>query len=109
MWTYQKALSVIRAYVAAATDGVAVVLEDETIDRPYGWVFFYQSREYVETGDARKVLFGNAPLIFNRASGEVRVTGTALPIEDHLRQYEADLSPVELAMTPERRTRKGAG
>jgi hypothetical protein len=109
MWTYQKALSVIRAYVAAATDGLALVLEDETIDRPYGWVFFYQSREYVETGDARTMLFGNAPLIFNRASGEIRVTGTALPAEEYLRQYEAGLSPIELAMTPERHTRKSAG
>ena len=103
MWTYQKALSVIRTYVSAASDGLAVILEDHTIDRPYGWVFFYQSREYVESGDTRRVLIGNAPLIFNRVSGEVRVTGTAMPIEDYLRKYEAGLSPSELTMRPERR------
>lgn len=28
-----------------------VIIEDETIERKYGWFFFYQSREYMETGN----------------------------------------------------------
>ena len=108
MWTYQKALSVIKTYVVAASDGVAVILEDKTLDLPYGWVFFYQSREY-QTGDTTNMLVGNAQLIFNRVSGEIRVTGTAMPIEDYLREYEAGLSPIELTMRPERRARGFTG
>jgi hypothetical protein len=112
MWTYDKALSVIRAYVAGATDDMGVVLEDGTLDRPYGWVFFYQSRAYVETRDPMQGFAGNAPIIFNRVSGEYRVTGTARPIEDYLREYEAALPPAQLQMTPQMRSRPakpGAG
>ena len=105
MWTYEKALLVIRAYVAAATDGAGVVLEEATLDRPYGWVFFYQSRAYVESGDVREMLGGNAPLVFNRVSGEIRVTGTARGIEEYLRTYEAGLGAAELSMTPQNRIR----
>ena len=31
--------------------GDAVLLEEETRETEYGWVFFYQSRRYVETRD----------------------------------------------------------
>jgi hypothetical protein len=112
MWTYEKALSVIRTYVAEATDNRGVVLEDSTLDRPYGWVFFYQSRAYVETGDKMQAFFGNAPIIFNRVSGELRVTGTADPVDDYLRKYEVELPPAQLQMTAQTRARglkPGAG
>jgi hypothetical protein len=105
MWTYDKALSVIRVYVAEATDDRGVVLEDCTLDRPYGWVFCYQSRAYVETGDRSQAFAGNAPIIFNRVSGELRVTGTGDPLEDYLRKYEAELPPAVLQMTPQARPR----
>ena len=96
MWTYDKALSIIRAYVAGATGDEGVVLEESTLDRPYGWVFFYQSRACVETGDTTQMLAGNAPVIFNRFTGEYRVTGTARPLEDYLSEYEAELPPDQL-------------
>lgn len=41
MWTYDEALSIVRAYVAAATDARDVIFEDSTLDRPYGWVFLH--------------------------------------------------------------------
>ena len=110
MWTYDKALSVIRAYVAAGTDDGGVVLEDGTLDRPYGWVFFYQTRAYLETRDRMQAFAGNAPIIFNRASGELRVTSTAHPVD--LREYEAELPFAQLQMTPQTRARDrtpGAG
>ena len=104
VWTYDKALSVIRAYVAAATDDRGVVLEERTLDRPYGWVFFYQSRLYIETGDVRHALVGIEPVLFNRISGEYRALGSAHPVEDYLREYEAQLPRFQLEMTPQRRT-----
>ena len=96
MWTYDKALAIARVYVDIATDGRGVVLEDKTLDRPYGWVFFYQDRQYLETGDIRHAFAGNAPIIFNCLSGEYHVTGTAHPLEHYLRAYEATLPAVTL-------------
>lgn len=54
-----------------------VVLEDETIENPWSWMFLYQSKAYVESGDDIEMLAGNAPIIVNRYTGELVHTGTA--------------------------------
>jgi len=71
-----------------------VVLADETIEMPWGWVFFYQSKAYVESGDDVEMLAGNAPIIVNRYTGELVHTGTAYDIEHYLQEYEAGLPGV---------------
>ncbi|HEV3233759.1 MAG TPA: YrhB domain-containing protein [Candidatus Dormibacteraeota bacterium] len=48
-----------------------------------GWVFFYQSEEYQQSGDDRDFLYGNAPLVVDR-EGHVHRTGTSLPLDDYL-------------------------
>lgn len=103
MWTYEKALSVMRTYIDVATDGKCAIAEEATIDLPYGWVFSWQSRAFLESGEFLEAYLGNAPFIFNRVWGDIRVTGTARPLEEYLRKYEAELPPAQLQMTPERR------
>ena len=68
-----------------------VVLVSETIEKEWGWVFFYQSRKYIETGDFQYMLGGNAPYIVDRNTGELVVTGTAYPIEHYIKEYEQTL------------------
>ena len=68
-----------------------VILDDGTITKEYGWVFFYQSKKYLETNDYRDCLAGNSPYIVNKYSGELVQTGTARPIDHYLRQYECNL------------------
>jgi len=68
-----------------------VIMDEHTIERDWGWVFFYSTDRYVETGDVRYALFGNAPYIVNRRTGELHVTGTAKPIEHYIRKYERKL------------------
>lgn len=65
-----------------------VILEEETIEKEWGWVFFYQSKQYVETGDFRCMLGGNAPYLVNRHSGILTVTGTTHDIDFYLNEYE---------------------
>jgi len=64
-----------------------VVLDHATREFEFGWVFFYQSEEFVRTGNANSSLVGNAPLLVNRLSGEVATTGTALSLEHYINQY----------------------
>lgn len=68
-----------------------VVLEDETIEKDWGWVFFYQSKNYLESGDFRDMVVGNAPYIVNRQTGVITETGTAHGIEHYMGEYEANL------------------
>ena len=66
------------------------IIDSETIEKEYGWVFFYQTKEYLKTGDIVDTLVGNAPYIVNKYTGEVIETGTAYPIEDYIAKYEEE-------------------
>jgi hypothetical protein len=77
-------------YPSCPTD--LVVIDESTMERDWGWVFFYTSERYLKTGDIRDAVAGNAPYIVNRHTGEVRGTGTAQPIEHYIDEYERELA-----------------
>lgn len=68
------------------------LLEDRTLPLSYGWVFFYQSRAWVEHGDVSAIVGGNAPLLVT-SQGELYVLGTAHPVEHYLREFERSGNP----------------
>jgi hypothetical protein len=72
-----------------------VIARSETIERPWGWIFYYNTREAIHTGDPLKGLVGNAPFLVERSTGRLFVTGTAHPIEFYVRNYEATGNPHE--------------
>ena len=67
------------------------ILESATLEKEWGWVFFYDSVDHIRTGDDKDAIAGNAPFIVNRNSGELVVTGTAWPIEKYIEDYETRL------------------
>ena len=78
-------------YNYANTPKDVVVVDKLTIERSWGWVFFYNTQRYLETRNFRDALAGNAPFIVNRYTGELRVTGTAHPIEHYIAEYKRSL------------------
>lgn len=99
MWTYKKALEVAKTWVRMATDDRCIVIDDSTISKPYGWVFFYGLRPAdVQRGE---MIGGNAPIIFERINGGITVTGTACSIEHYLAEYEKNIPPVWMQRKPE--------
>ena len=71
-----------------------VIVDEHTIEKEWGWVFFYNSDRYLKTREVRYALAGNAPYIVNRRTGDVRVTGTAHPIEHYIAEYERELADI---------------
>jgi len=63
------------------------ILAESTEEYDFGWVFYYNSAKFIETGDLREALVGNAPLIFNKESGELVVTGTAHDTSYYVHNY----------------------
>jgi immunity protein 35 of polymorphic toxin system len=63
------------------------ILNEHTIEADFGWVFFWQSQRFLETGSFSGQLSGNAPLIVDRRDGALHVTGTAHPTEHDIQQY----------------------
>ncbi len=70
-----------------------VLLDKETIDHEFGWVFFYQSKAYLESGRPSEALAGNAPILVSRKDGTLHVTGTALPIETYIENFKRTGDP----------------
>jgi Immunity protein 35 len=89
---FEQALALATAWVDIVCGGGARIVQPSTVEKPYGWIFFYQSREFLDIGVASARLAGNAPIIVNRHTNELRVTGTARPLEDYLKQYERTLA-----------------
>lgn len=80
------ALAHVKSFEAEA--GLELVLLDGiTMEENFGWVFFYDSKRCVQTGNPLDRLAGNAPIVVTRADGALHETGTALPLEHYLRRF----------------------
>jgi hypothetical protein len=88
--TRSDAEGIARSYLKAWEQGTGlefIVQPQYTIERSFGWVFFYNSKRYIETGNVLDGLAGNAPIVVTRSDGRVHVTGTALPLEQYLEKF----------------------
>ncbi|WP_338821563.1 YrhB domain-containing protein [Bradyrhizobium septentrionale] len=75
----------------SSDDVQCVVVESSTIERPFGWIFFYQSKKFLETGIFMHRLAGNGPVFVNKVTGEVDFFGSIPPLEVILAEYEKKL------------------
>lgn len=73
-------------------DGGATVVIEATQEHDWGWVFFYESRQYLKSREPKDAFVGNAPFIVNRHTSEIVETGTAYPVEHYVQEYERRLS-----------------
>jgi len=98
MLPYIKARKLAEIWIELTTDGSCEISSVE--DKPYGWVFYYNAKNH-DQDDFSTYVVGNAPIIIDRVDCEIRVTGTAHPIDHYLKEYEATLPKARLQMTPE--------
>jgi Immunity protein 35 len=68
--------------------GGLVVMDEMTLTKPYGWVFFYNSRRYLETRDILHAIAGNGPVVVLADTGEVVTLGTARRWEEAIAAFE---------------------
>lgn len=90
MITKEMALEKVQSFlgIPAADDKDAIVIMENLTDTfELGWVFFYQSKAFVETGNIYEALGGNAPIIVNKYDGSLYVTGTGHPTEVYIAEY----------------------
>jgi hypothetical protein len=87
----QVSLELRRLYGWRSGPDDLVILDEHTIERPWGWVFFWTTRGWAE-GDIRNAVGGNGPVLINRSDCSMRFAGTGLPVEQYIEQYEVELS-----------------
>lgn len=84
-----KALVTKQLAEKAPADDQWVVLDENTIERPFGWVFFYNSRKFIETGETMYRLAGNGPVIVNKRTGWIDFFGSLPTLDEIIANYEA--------------------
>jgi len=65
-----------------------MIYTDEIIKKSYGNIYFYNSKEYILTGDFYKSLMGNAPFLVEKKTGRVVNFSTSTVLEKEIQAYE---------------------
>jgi hypothetical protein len=73
------------AALGEASGDEFVLVCRQTIEVNEGWIFFYNSREFVETGDPISALAGNGPIFVDR-NGDVRRLPSGVPWDEAIRR-----------------------
>jgi hypothetical protein len=66
-----------------------VIFEQGTMEIGSAWIFFYNTKDVFERGQAAEArLAGNGPIFVNKETGEVKYYGTSLPVQALIANYE---------------------
>ena len=66
-----------------------IVVDDvRTLTKSYGWVFFYNSKRYLDRREPLHALGGNGPIVVESATGRITKLGTGRPVEDEIADFE---------------------
>ena len=55
------------------------IIDKQTVEAEFGWVFFYSTRQHIQTGDRKYAVPGNGQIAVMKDSGEVSYLPSAFP------------------------------
>lgn len=90
MLTKEEMFEIATSYLSRSESGIElVIVEEHSIVKDYGIIFFYNSKEYLETGNFSSKLIGNAPFLVEKEGGRICVFGTAFMPDIFIEDYES--------------------
>ena len=93
MLDYVKAFRLAEERVAELSrisDSELVVEPEKTLERSFGWIFFYTTRDYLETRDEMQRPVGNGPLVVEKRDGTTTFLSSGHPLETSIALYLRD-------------------
>ena len=88
--TFEQARELVRRKLDAMPGGRGFSIVDASVSElREGWIFYYQSAEFLETGDVSKALAGNNPMFVTRADGEIFFLSQHRPLIESMAAYRA--------------------
>ncbi len=84
MITYEEAYNIALSRISSNCE----IVEDLILEKPYGWYFREQSREYLKTRDIYHMLRGGASFVVEKENGRIVSFGSTFSLEDNFRYYE---------------------
>lgn len=91
MLTKDQAISAVNAELRRmnVTDTLEVV-DSKTIEKSFGWIFFYNSKKFVLSGLAVDKIAGNGPVFVNKYNRDIKFFGSTPPLEEIIQTYERE-------------------
>jgi len=68
--------------------GGLVVLDELTQERPYGWVFFLNTRRFAETRNRRDAVIGIGPVVYRKQDRSIHKLPSGIPTERAIHDFE---------------------
>jgi hypothetical protein len=87
--TENEARGIAIAYLSRHASCEVALIDSATMEKSYGWIFFFESKRYLESGIFSDRLAGNAPIVVAKADGRIHTTGTAYPLRHYLERMTA--------------------
>ena len=88
MINYANARARVQAAINRPGQQPMVVVDEATVQRDYGWVFYYTTRRHRETGALEDYVAGNSPILVTRHDGVLHPMGASRTVEQYLADYE---------------------
>lgn len=99
MLTENLILEIANNYLKKLANDIKIelaILHDLSIKKPYGIIFFYNTKKYFETKDDKdNTLVGNAPFLIEYKNGSIIDFGTNRSEEYYIKEYEAERWPTK--------------
>ncbi|MGU3376647.1 hypothetical protein [Chryseobacterium sp. M5A1_1a] len=97
MLTEQEVIQISKNHVKERSEKSGldlIILEDRYIKKPYGIIFFYNTKKFNDTrNDDDNTLMGNAPFVVQNNNGKIVLFGTGRELEYYIQEYEAGRWP----------------
>ncbi|MDR6515206.1 hypothetical protein [Chryseobacterium camelliae] len=97
MLTEQQVIEIAKNYVKERKEKSGldlVILDNEAIKKPYGIIFFYNTKKYNDNrNDDDNTLLGNAPFLVENKTGKIIIFGSSQGLDYYVEEYEAGRWP----------------
>lgn len=92
MITYEFARSEVLKHISRGIifpeDDYPVILDDDSIELSWGWIFYYNGSKHLSTKDPYYAWIGNVPLMYDKIKQSIEFIWEAgTRIEDNIREY----------------------
>ncbi len=102
MLTFQKAKEIAEDSLKKATIDSGIkfsIIDNDTIEKPYAWIFFYHNTQPIGKAKATDALAGNSPFFISKIDGHLSVFPSGLNIDEMIDEFEENNKIWELVLT----------
>jgi hypothetical protein len=65
-----------------------MLIKEATIEKSYGWIFKFNSKAFLETGNVMRAFGGNAPFIIEKSTGKIHELWSTSPATEAILEFE---------------------